>query len=51
MASVAVVVLDTLRYDTFEEAFDWLPGRRFTQAYAPSHWTIPVHGSRSEAIA
>ncbi|WP_459195035.1 sulfatase-like hydrolase/transferase [Halosimplex sp. J119] len=45
MASVAVVVLDTLRYDTFEEAFDWLPGRRFTRAYAPSHWTIPVHGS------
>lgn len=45
MASVAVVVLDTLRYDVFNEVFDWLEGRRFTRAYAPSHWTIPVHGS------
>lgn len=45
MASVAVVVLDTLRYDTFRRYFDWLPGRRFTRTYATSHWTIPVHGS------
>ncbi len=45
MPSIAVVVLDTLRYDTFYESFDWLPGRRFTRAYAPSHWTVPVHGS------
>lgn len=45
MGSVAVVVLDTLRYDDFWNLFDWLPGRRFTRAFAPSHWTIPVHAS------
>lgn len=45
MPSVAVVVLDTLRYDTFRKHFEWLPGRRFTRTYATSHWTIPVHGS------
>lgn len=45
MPSIAVVVLDTLRYDTFRRHFDWLPGRRFDRAYATSHWTIPVHGS------
>jgi arylsulfatase len=45
MPSIAVVVLDTLRYDTFYDRFDWLPGRHFTRAYAPSHWTVPVHGS------
>ncbi|PSP88898.1 arylsulfatase [Halobacteriales archaeon QS_4_69_34] len=43
--NVALVVLDTLRYDTFEAEFDWLGGRRFSAAYAPSHWTIPVHAS------
>jgi arylsulfatase len=45
MANVAVVVLDTLRYDTFRAQFDWLPGREYTRAYATSHWTAPVHGS------
>jgi len=45
MSSIAVVVLDTLRYDTFYDTFDWLPGRHFTRAYATSHWTVPVHGS------
>lgn len=45
MSSVAVVVLDTLRYDAFQEAFDWLEGARFSRAYATSHWTIPAHAS------
>lgn len=43
--SIAVVVLDTLRKDAFDEQFDWLPGRRFQRAWAPSHWTVPVHAS------
>lgn len=44
-SSIAVVVLDSLRYDSFTEAFDWLPGKRFQNAYATAHWTIPTHGS------
>ena len=43
--SIAVVVLDTLRYDAFSRAFDWLPGRRFSKAYSTSHWTVPAHAS------
>lgn len=43
--NVALVVLDTLRYDTFEEHFDWLSGIHFMDAWAPSHWTVPVHAS------
>jgi len=45
MTNVAVVVLDTLRYDAFAEAFDWLEGARFTRAYSTAHWTIPAHAS------
>jgi arylsulfatase len=45
MNNVAIVVLDTLRKDSFEEYFDWLPGTRYENAWAPSHWTVPVHGS------
>ncbi|WP_137284077.1 sulfatase-like hydrolase/transferase [Halorussus salinisoli] len=45
MTSIAIVVLDTLRYDAFRDAFDWLDGRWFTRAYSTSHWTIPVHAS------
>ncbi|QLG26092.1 sulfatase-like hydrolase/transferase [Halorarum halophilum] len=43
--SIAVVVLDTLRKDAFDEAFDWLPGLRFENAWSTSHWTVPVHAS------
>lgn len=43
--SVAVVVLDTLRKDTFDERFDWLPGRRFERAFSTANWTIPAHAS------
>ncbi|QLD87132.1 sulfatase-like hydrolase/transferase [Natronomonas halophila] len=45
MSSVALVVLDTLRYDYFEEIFDWLDGARFTRTYSTSHWTVPAHAS------
>lgn len=45
MVRVALVVLDTLRKDAFDEHFTWLPGRRFENAWAPSHWTVPVHAS------
>ncbi|USZ66779.1 sulfatase-like hydrolase/transferase [Halorussus salilacus] len=45
MTSIAIVVLDTLRADAFEEAFDWLDGRRFANAYSTSHWTVPAHAS------
>ncbi len=45
MTNVALIVLDTLRYDAFEEHFDWLPGRRFEYAWSTSHWTVPAHAS------
>jgi len=45
MPSVALVVLDTLRSDTFDDHFDWLPGRQFSRAYSTSHWTVPTHAS------
>lgn len=43
--NVAIVVLDTLRKDAFDEHFDWLPGRRYENAWSTSHWTVPAHGS------
>ncbi|QLG48853.1 sulfatase-like hydrolase/transferase [Natrinema halophilum] len=45
MTNVALIVLDTLRYDAFETHFDWLPGRRFEHAWSTSHWTVPAHVS------
>ncbi len=45
MTNVALVVLDTLRYDAFEAHFDWLPGTRFEYAWSTSHWTVPAHAS------
>lgn len=43
--SVALVVLDTLRADRFEEYFDWLPGETIEHAWSTSHWTVPAHAS------
>ena len=43
--SVAIVVLDTLRYDTFNRYFEWIPGVSFENAYSTSHWTVPAHAS------
>lgn len=45
MTNVAVVVLDTCRYDTFSEHFGWLEGHRYTNAWSTSHWTVPAHAS------
>ncbi|WP_327050922.1 sulfatase-like hydrolase/transferase [Halomicrococcus gelatinilyticus] len=43
--NVALVVLDTLRKDAFDDHFDWLPGVRFERAFSTSHWTVPAHAS------
>jgi len=45
MNRVALVVLDTLRKDLFDEHFDWLPGRRFERAFSTANWTAPAHAS------
>ncbi|MDL0126513.1 sulfatase-like hydrolase/transferase [Halobacterium salinarum] len=45
MPRIAVVVLDTLRKDSFDQHFDWLPGTRFENAWSTSHYTVPAHGS------
>lgn len=45
MSSIAVVVLDTVRKDYFDEFFDWLPGLWFETAYSTSNWTGPAHAS------
>ena len=42
---VALVVLDTLRKDAFDEHFEWLSGIRFEHAWSTSHWTMPAHAS------
>lgn len=43
--NIALVVLDTLRKDAFDDHFDWLPGTRHENAWATSNWTVPVHAS------
>ncbi|WP_049998594.1 sulfatase-like hydrolase/transferase [Halococcus sediminicola] len=43
--NIALVVLDTLRYDAFVQHFDWLPGVRIKNAWAPSYWTVPSHAA------
>lgn len=43
--NIALVVLDTLREDSFSDNFDFLSGISFNNAHAPSHWTIPAHAS------
>jgi|APHM01.1.fsa_nt_gi Arylsulfatase A and related enzymes len=45
MTRIALVVLDTLRKDTFDDHFDWLPGRYYSDAVSTSHWTIAAHTS------
>lgn len=45
MTSVALVVLDTLRKDYFDEYFEWLPGTTYDHAWSTSHWTVPAHAS------
>ena len=43
--SVAIVVLDTLRKDTFDRYFEWVEGTVFDNAYSTSHWTVLTHVS------
>jgi arylsulfatase A-like enzyme len=45
MTSIALVVLDTLRKDAFDEYFDWHPGTHFENAWSTSAWTVPAHAS------
>jgi arylsulfatase len=45
MTNIAIIVLDTLRKDTFDEHFDWMIGERFDNAWSTSHWTVPAHAS------
>jgi len=45
MTSIALIVLDALRKDSFDEQFEWLPGIRFENAWSTSGWTVPAHGS------
>jgi len=45
MTNIALIVLDTLRKDAFDEYFDWLPGTHFENAWSPSAWTTPVHAA------
>ncbi|ELZ29663.1 arylsulfatase [Halosimplex carlsbadense 2-9-1] len=45
MTNIALVVLDTLRKDTFDDHFDWLPGVRFENAWSPTAWTTPAHAA------
>jgi len=45
MTNIALVVLDTLRKDAFDDHFDWLPGVRFDDAWSPTAWTTPAHAA------
>jgi len=45
MTNVALVVLDTLRKDAFDEHFEWLPGVRYENAWSVGGWTVPVHAT------
>lgn len=45
MVRIALVVLDTLRKESFDRHFDWVPGLRFEQAWSHSSWTVPAHGA------
>ena len=45
MTNIAIVVLDTLRKDFFDNAFDWLPGLRFENTLSPGRYTVPAHAS------
>jgi arylsulfatase A-like enzyme len=45
MTNIAIVVLDTLRKDSFDEMFGWLPGCQYENAYSTGSWTVPSHAS------
>lgn len=43
--NVALVVLDTLRKDAFDEHFDWLDGTTYENAWSTTHYSPAAHGS------
>lgn len=43
--NIAVVVLDTLRKDAFDDHFQWMEGVSYENAWSTSHWTVPAHAS------
>ncbi|WP_459890817.1 sulfatase-like hydrolase/transferase [Halostagnicola bangensis] len=45
MTRIALVVLDTLRKDAFDQHFSWLSGRHFEHAWSTAKWTMPAHAS------
>lgn len=45
MSNIAIVVLDTLRKDVFDEYFSWLDGEWYENAYSTANWTGPAHAS------
>jgi len=45
MTNIALIVLDTLRKDRFDEYFEWIPGLRFENVYSTANWTAPSHAS------
>lgn len=45
MPKIAVVVFDTLRKDTFDKFFEWLPGHHYHNVYSTANYTLPAHAS------
>jgi len=45
MTNIALVVLDTLRKDSFDDHFEWLPGATYENAWSTSHATVPSHAT------
>ena len=43
--NIAIVILDTLRQDTFEKYFDWLEGTTYENAWSTTHYSPAAHGS------
>lgn len=43
--NIALVVLDTLRKDSFDRFFGWIEGTHYENAWSTSHGTVPAHGS------
>ncbi|QSG05098.1 sulfatase-like hydrolase/transferase [Halapricum desulfuricans] len=45
MTNIAIVTLDTLRKDSFDEYFDWLPGIKFENVWSPGRFTSTAHAA------
>lgn len=44
-SDIAIVILDTLRYDAYLRNFELLDGKKFSHAFSTSHHSIPSHAS------